>query len=377
MSSFAVQPRRRAWRAHLLEFACAIGLLSAAATQAQDASSAVYIRSDTDHTTVVTPRVRVGTKLGPATRVDASYTADVWTSASIDIATSASKAVTEQRDELDLSVRQELSEASLSAAYRFSTEPDYESHGITLGASRDFAQKSTTLALSVSALFDRVGRVGDPAFSRSLHTFVARASATQLLDALSWLQGIYEIGYADGFLASPYRFVGIGPGLPRCAEPGASCIRESLPGERLRHALALLGRRALSDAISLDASYRFYIDGWKLLSNTAQAGLSVMPWVDTRLSVGYRFYTQTAARYYRARVPSLAALGRYTTRDKELSPFMSHSLAFTLDQGFALSPSDALHVAATLGPTLYLFYDFPAYDHLFAFEATVAVRVEL
>jgi len=354
-----------------------LALWLAAPASAQDASTTVYIRTDTDHTTVVTPRVHVGAMATPATRVDLTYSADVWTSASIDIATSASKAVTEQRDELNVGAVHELEDATLSLSYRFSTEPDYKSHGITLGASRDFAQKNTNLALGASALFDQVGRVGDPAFSHALRTFVLRASATQVLDAETWLQALYELGYSHGYLASPYRFIGIGAGFPRCSEPSAVCVRESLPDERLRHAFALIARRALGERVALGASYRFYIDGWGVISSTAQASVSLTAGDATRLSLEYRFYDQSAARYYKRAVPSLAALGRHTTRDKELSPFMSHALMFTLDHPIALGTTGVLHLAAAVGPTLYLFRDFFAYDRLSALEATGSLRVEL
>lgn len=364
---------------HRLLLGCllTLGVLADSRALGQEVGTALYIRTDTDHTTVVTPRVRAAATLGDATRVDVTYTADIWTSASIDIRTSASKAVTEQRDELDLSVAHELGDARINAAYRLSIEPDYRSHGATLGASYDFGQKSTTLALTASALFDQVERVGDPTFSHSLHTFVARASATQILDAVTWVQAVYELGFADGWLASPYRFVAIGSGQPRCNEPGAVCVREALPDERVRHAIALIARRALSERVSVGASYRFYIDGWKLLANTVQAALSFMPALATKLGLDYRFYAQTAARYYRASIPSLSDVGRFATRDKELSPFTSHGLTLTVEQGFELGGSGMLHLGAAVGPTLYLFRDFPAYDHLFAFEATVALRVEL
>lgn len=356
----------------------ALLLRAAEPASAQDASSSVYVRTDSDHTTVVTPRIHVGSKVQPATRVDLTYSADVWTSASIDIRTSASKtAVTEQRDELNVGGSHELEDGSLTASYRFSTEPDYKSHGVTLGASRDFAQKNTTLALSGSGLFDQVGRAGDPAFSRSSRTFVLRASATQLLDNVTWIQGIYEISYASGYLASPYRFVGIGPASPRCSGEGNVCVRESLPDQRTRHAFALIARRALTEHVALGLSYRFYVDGWNIKSNTAQATFSVMPSATTRMSLEYRFYTQTAARYYEVNIPSLAALGRYTTRDKELSPFMSHALMLNFDQAIHVGDTSVVHLAAALGPTFYMFSDFFAYDHLRALEATIAARVDL
>ncbi|HET8935178.1 MAG TPA: DUF3570 domain-containing protein [Polyangiales bacterium] len=359
----------------LTSFALLFVLLERAA--AQDVTTSVYVRTDTDHTTVVTPRVRAGSKLGSASRVDLTYSADVWTSASIDIRSSASKAITEQRDELNVGASHELEDGTLSASYRFSTEPDYKSHGVTLGASRDFARKNTSLALSGSALFDRVGRAGDPGFSRDLQTFVLRASGTQILDNASWLQLLYELGYATGYLASPYRFVGIGTDSPRCSAASSLCVREALPDERVRNAVALIARRALGEGVSLGASYRFYIDGWRLNSHTAQLIVSVMPAQTTRLSLDYRFYTQSAARYYQVSTPNLASLGRFTTRDKELSPFMSHALTLTLDQTIPFGLTGAVHLALAAGPTVYLFSDFFAYDHLYAFESTLAVRAEL
>ena len=102
-----------------------------------------------------------------------------------------------------------------------------------------------------------------------------------------------------------------------------------------------------------------------------------MPGASTRMSLEYRFYTQTAARYYQVDIPSVAALGRYATRDKELSPFMSHGLMLTFDQAISFGTTGAVHLSAAVGPTLYLFSDFFAYDHLYALEGTLAARVEL
>lgn len=369
----------RGWRRRS---ALAVAVMAAlvigpARASAQDASSGIYIRTDTDHTTVISPRVRVGTEVAE-TRVDVAYSADVWTSASIDIATSASKPITEQRDQIDVQLSRELGDTTLSAAYRFSNEPDYHSQGATLGVSEDFAAKSTTLALTAGALFDHVGRAGDPNFWRSLDTFDLRLSGTQILDERTWLQAVYELGFSDGYLASPYRFVAIGAPDATCRTPTAECVRETLPDERLRHALALHGRRALSETWALAASYRFYVDGWSLLSHTAEATLSDMLGADTRLSLAYRFYTQGSATYYRAHIPSLSDLGRYATRDKELSPLSSQRLLLTFQHSFRLGDgTQSVQIGALVGPTLYLFRNFFAYDRLYAFEASANIGVTL
>ncbi|MEY4579766.1 MAG: hypothetical protein RL701_4469, partial [Pseudomonadota bacterium] len=208
------------------------------------------MRTDSDHTTVVSPRVRGSASLGERTRVDVTYAADVWTSASIDIRASASvRPVTEQRDEIDLNVGHELEDLRLHAGYRFSHENDYSSHGISLGGTLELAQKASTLDLNLHAISDTVGQSGNPAFARSLVTLDAALSFTQIIDPQMLLQLTYELAHNGGYQASPYRFVGAGGSGFGCV--GASlCLPELVPKQRTRHALAMMARRALSDSVS-------------------------------------------------------------------------------------------------------------------------------
>src|SRR4029077_6400370 len=114
--------------------------------RADEAAAALYVRGDTDSTTVVSPHVRANKRIGDSTSVDVTYAADVWSSASVDIRASASvRPVTEQRDELNFGLAHEWEALRLHAGYRFSTEHDYTSHGATLGGAVDFAGKATTL----------------------------------------------------------------------------------------------------------------------------------------------------------------------------------------------------------------------------------------
>ena len=84
-------------------------LASAGGARADEVGTAVYIRSDTDDTTVIAPRLRGQLEVAETTKATLVYAVDVWTSASIDIMASASKRpVTEQRDELDISIDHEL-----------------------------------------------------------------------------------------------------------------------------------------------------------------------------------------------------------------------------------------------------------------------------
>src|SRR5262245_22825665 len=94
---------RRCW--WLFAFGC---IAVPARSRAQEAATAIYGRTDSDQTVVVAPRLRVQAALAESTRASVVYAVDVWTSASIDIRTSASKVpVTEQRDEIDASLDHE------------------------------------------------------------------------------------------------------------------------------------------------------------------------------------------------------------------------------------------------------------------------------
>jgi hypothetical protein len=344
--------------------------------RAQQGSATLFVFHDSDRTTVVSPRAQASARFSD-TRVDVMYTADIWTSASIDIRTSASKPITEQRDELGGRVRQTLGDTTLDGSYRFSIEPDYVSHGAALGLDQNFADNSTTLALSAHATVDRVGRAGDPAFDEPAQHAGLRASWTQILDRYTFVQLVDEAGYSHGYLSSPYRFVGLGSGDGSCREPSRDCLRENNPDSRLRNAVALIARRALSDQVSTGLSYRFYSDSWRLLSHTLEADVSWAPNMRTRLALRYRLYGQTAAVHYAPRFVSRAGAGRYYSRDKELSPLISQRLSLEFERTFELSPSQRLRLVAAVGPSLYVYSDFPPFRRLQAIDGTLSLVLEL
>jgi hypothetical protein len=359
--------------------------LSSVVVQAQqEASTTLYIRTDSDHTTVITPRLHVGAPVAEGTRLDLVYTVDIWTSASVDIRTSASKPITERRDEIHANISHELQDVTLSAGYRYSTEPDYKSNSVSASASFDLADNSATLVLGGSMSFDTVGRVGYPGFARPTQSYTAQVSFTQVLDPRTLIQGIYELGYADGYLASPYRFVGIGSPDGTCngaAGPGALeyCVPEANPDERLRHAFLLQFRRALSDDISIGLAYRFYFDDWSVMSHTALADLSWSISNDTLLALRYRFYLQSNAFHYQ---PSYAAdyleTHHFVTRDKELSNFAAHRVALELEHNWSVGDlGQKLKGLVVIGPSIYLYQNFIPLTSIRALDLTFSMVLTL
>ncbi len=363
----------------------ALGFAPIELVAAQQASSAVYVRVDTDQTTVITPRVSVQAPVDEATRVDLTYSMDVWSSASIDIRTSASRPVTERRDEINASVSHDFTDSALSLGYRYSYEPDYESHSASLGLSFDFADKSSTLAFGGGVSIDDIGRAGDPNYDRSLQTYTGQTTFTQILDPKTFLQGVYSINYSDGFQSSPYRYIGLGSWNGACGGPLDEapvqagydkleyCLPENNPDQRTRHALVARVVRALGEQFSTWIAYRFYLDDWELMSHTVTADLHYLPDADTLLALRYRFYLQDAAGHYRAsfsRDPRV--LSRHYSRDKELSPFTSHRLMLEGEKSWSFNSGEQFRAVLSVGPTFYMYSDFIPYKRIFAVEATLS-----
>ena len=350
-------------------------LLAASIARADDAAAALYVRNDSDKTTVISPRVRANKTLGEATNVDVTYAADIWTSASVDIRASASvRPVTEQRDEVDLGLRHEVGDVHLRGAYRFSTEHDYTSHGLTAGAAIDLAQNASTIDATVHLFADTVGQSGNPSFSRALTTFDAALSYTQVLDPLMFMTLTYELAHNNGYQASPYRYVGVAGSGFGCV--GASmCLTEYVPSNRLRHALAFLIRRALGDSLSVGFNYRFYFDDWGLSSHTAliDAGINLSP--ATTLSLRYRFHLQGAVKFYQAVYQTLS-VDQYRTRDRELSELTYHRAGAEIEHHFDVGEHSKLSATLALSGNLYKYADFKGLDQVTALELSAGLLFE-
>lgn len=363
--------------------ACLLALAALSAVpstsgRAQEFAPSLYVRTDSDHTTVISPRLRGSAPIGEATNVDLTYTVDIWTSASVDVVASASEPVTEQRDEIDVGVNHVFTDLTLSAGYRYSHEPDFVSNGGHVGASLDLASKSTTLAAGLAFSVDDVGRAGDPSFSEAAQTVGVQTTFTQVLDRDTLLQALYDIGRTSGYQASPYRWVGLG-GDGRCGGTSGGtapwCVPENNPEVRVRHAWAARFRRALGSHFSTGGGYRFYLDSWGLTSHTITGNLTWIPSAQTTVSIQYRGYLQSAADHYR---PSYTVddLGSFVTGDKELSPLVSQRVLVDLEQSWQLDHDTVLRTAASIGPTWYAYQDYLYLDSMVAIDVTGSAVLE-
>jgi hypothetical protein len=340
--------------------------------RADDAAGAFYVRTDSDATTVISPRVRANKQLGEATQLDATYAADIWTSASVDVRASASvRPVTEQRDEVDLGLRHELGDVHLRGAYRFSSEHDYTSHGVTVGGAIDLAQNAAMIDVNLHVFADTVGQSGNPGFQRALTTFDGALSYTQVLDPVMFMSLTYEVAHNRGYQSSPYRYVGVAGTGFGCV--GASfCLPEYVPPERTRHALAVLIRRGFSEAISLGLNYRLYLDDWGLTSHTVLLDMGINVSAATLLSLRYRFHMQGAVTFYQPIYAKLEA-DQHRTRDRELSELTYQRAGAELEHRFDVGEQSKLSATLAISGNFYNYADFKGLDKVTALEISAGL----
>ena len=328
----------------------------------------VYVRTDSDHTTVISPRVHLKQPLaGPQNRLDITYSLDAWTSASVDVRTAATPIVVkENRHEGVVGFERERGNTAWSVAYRLSREPDYLANSVSLGAQIELAQRTITLAGRLFGALDRIGRADDATFREPLQAGGALLSAAFIPTRTTLLQLAYELRGALGYMASPYRFVAIGAGDGLCGAASSFCLPETHPRRRARHAWAIRARQALGRHLALAGSYRFYLDSWQLRAHTTALELAATPSRRTSLALEYRLHAQSGAFFYRSRYLAPGPRG-YFTRDRELSSLASHRLALQFTYTRELGRG-ALELGALAAGTRIGYDDFVGLDHVWALE---------
>ena len=356
----------------------ATGLAAPGGLSADDVSTSVFVRTDTDGTHVVSPAASARASVfDEQTWVSAGYTADVWTSASIDIRTAATMPVTEQRDEIGAGVERELVDVTVRGGYRYSHEVDYVSHGGSLAVEQRLAEGNATVETQLNAAHDTVGRSGDEHFERGLSTVGARVVFTQVVDAETVVQGTWEISRREGYQSSPYRFVGVG-GDGLCAGTAQLCVPETHPGVRLKNAFVLRGRRSLGPDSSAGLAYRLYVDDWGVLSHTGIAQLAFLPTDAATLLVRYRMYFQSGASFYRERYELPEGRLRFASRDRELSTMSTHRLSVSWEQDVDLTASGpSARITLGVGGNLLVYDEFVGLDRVWALDVILAGTVEL
>ncbi|HTL36126.1 MAG TPA: DUF3570 domain-containing protein [Kofleriaceae bacterium] len=291
--------------------------------------SKVQVYADSDHTQVVSPTVQAKSDISPGTNVSVGYLVDAVSSASVDVVSQASPiTIHDTRHQASFGLAQQFEALNLHGGYSFSKENDYLSHTLDAGLELELNDKNTEIGLGYGIAINTVGRANDMNFARDLQIQHLAASLTQTINTRLIGQVTYELNYADGYQASPYRFVPVRMSLDAAPE---LWVPETDPETRWRHAIVVGANQAVGAASSLQGDYRIYRDTWGITSHTfgARYFAHLAKHVDLRLRE--RFYVQNGASFYQQVYETTA---KYMVYDRELSALWSQTLGAKLEVGF-------------------------------------------
>jgi hypothetical protein len=125
--------------------------------------------------------------------------------------------------------------------------------------------------------------------SKPRNTLTASLSFSQIINQR--MQGSIELDmvYQNGYLGLPFHRVFYNTGKDTI---------ENLPSQRFKLPIGFRLNYFLGDKIIIRSYYRFYADSWGLVSNTLNLEVPVKITPFFSISPFYRYYMQTAARYF-------------------------------------------------------------------------------
>lgn len=235
---------------------------------------------------------------------------------------------------------------TFSAGAGFSTEYDYTHVGANLGLARDFNKRNTTLSAGIAYSQDSidpvggapvpltqmldVGDSGNKLGSDSKDVLDLLLGITQVLGRNTILRVNYSYSDSSGYLNDPYKILSVvdpltGDTLTRVPAagnegPSGLFLYESRPDHRVKQSLYAEVKHAMGKPV-LGASYRFMTDDWGIDSNTAEVRLR-WPWSNSSfIEPQLRYYTQSAADFYRSSLVSSDPLPQYASADFRLGDF--------------------------------------------------------
>lgn len=221
--------------------------------------------------------------------------------------------------------------ATFSAS--FANETDYNSISGGVNGSFDVHHRMTTLLFGFNYTRNYIGSVLDKSFARQMYELGWSGGVAQVLSQTDAIRLRYDGAFASGYQASPYRNVRFGD-WTTSAGPNQRILfvntlgspdglPETEPGMRHRHSLVFEWLHSLVHGLGLHSDARMGIDNWGMLSATAALDLRVVS-NNWRIQVGYRFYVQSSADFYREKYTQAASSYSFFTSDKELGREIGH-----------------------------------------------------
>jgi hypothetical protein len=227
-----------------------------------------------------------------------------------------------------------------SAGLSASTEYDYLHLGIDGRLERDFNRNNTTAYVGAAYSQDDIDPVGGTplplAPMREVGNLSSKAAddskdlidllvgVTQVLSRRSLLEVSYSYGSSDGYLNDPYKFLSVVDpvtGTPVAGPAGSGLdlyLYENRPDARAKQSLFAEWRHAF-DRDSMAVNVRLMTDDWGVDSETVEARYRWNINERNYLEPQVRWYSQSAADFYRTVLFDGDALPRYASADYRLA----------------------------------------------------------
>src|ERR1044072_3892845 len=264
---------------------------------------------------------------------------DHYTSASSDridlkANSSASHADTRIYPSLTWSMENEQKGTTISAGVSSSTEFDYQSFGANIGFAKKTKDRNGEFSARLQAYFDKVSLLAPEELrgtgtakdngTEGRNTFAASLSWSQVINKNLQIALLADVVHQQGFLSLPFY---------RVYFTGGSVPQEKLPDSRFKIPLGFRANYFLGDRFIIRTYYRYYKDDWGISSHTVNVEVPVKINNFFSISPFYRFYNQSAVKYF---APYLqhTAQEQFFTSNYDLSNFNSNFLG----AGIRLAP---------------------------------------
>lgn len=276
-------------------------------------------------------------KAGKKQTFDVEVGVDRYTSASsdrIDLKANSSASSEDVRfyPSLSYMVENEEKGTTLGVGVSSSTEYDYQSFGGNVSYSKKTKDRSGEFTAKFQAFLDQVKMIkpvelrggSGGSGTEARNTFAASLSYSQIINQNFQIMFLADVITQQGYLSLPFHRVYFNDSTGE-----TDSNHESLPDTRLKIPLAIRASYFLGDNVIIRAYYRYYTDDWKLTSHTANIEIPVKLSPFFSLSPFYRYYTQSAIKYFKG-YKEHDGTEEFYTSNYDVSQFNSNFLGMGL-----------------------------------------------
>lgn len=251
---------------------------------------------------------------------------------------SASSADTRLYPTLSWSMENEKKGTTVGIGLSSSSEYDYQSFGGNVHFSLKTKDRSGEISAKMQVYLDQVNLIapeelrGAPGAqdhgSAARNTYAGSLSYSQVINKQLQIAFLADVVQQSGYLSLPFHRVYFNDESPH---------QENLPSTRFKIPLGFRANYFAGDKIIIKTYYRFYTDDWGLNSHTANIEVPVKITPFFSVSPFYRFYNQTAIKYF-APYKQHSPQDEFFTSNYDLSPFSSNFFG----AGFRFAPPKGL-----------------------------------